>query len=197
MKVILGFLAICASFGVVSFTAAAQSTGTDGMRDIASCRQIPKAGDRLRCFDRATEFLEEAVAPVAAAETGEDAAAPDTSSAAIVADASPSTDVYDGVGVDPVAGFGAEDLAPDENAVQLKELRVVATSISQNARGKYVFELENGQVWRQIQADSNTLRVRRNKEKSGHNVIIRKRALGAYSLRLTTAKRSVLVRRVR
>lgn len=196
MRIIFGILAIGASFGVVSFAAAAQSSSADGLSDIASCRQIPKAGDRLRCFDRATKFLEEAVVPVAAADDDDDVTTGQPATAT-VAEASPSTNAYNGDGVDPVAGFGAEDLAPDENTVQLKELRVVATSISQNARGKYIVELENGQVWRQIQADTNTLRVRRNKEKSGHDVIIRKRALGAYSLRLTTAKRSILVRRVR
>lgn len=196
MRSLVGIAAIGAGLCVVSLAATAQSPGADGLRDIASCRQIPKAGDRLRCFDRTTEFLEEASAPLAAVDA-ENAGEPEQSTGADIAEASPTAGSYDNDGVDPVAGFGAEDLAPDEDTVQLKELRVVATSISQNARGKYIFELENGQVWRQIQADTNTLRVRRKNAQSGHDVIIRKRALGAYSLRLTTAKRSVLVRRVR
>ncbi len=195
MRSLVGLLAFAASFSVVSFAGAAQQPSADGLSDIASCRQIPKAGDRLRCFDRTTEFLENASVPVAAAE--DVGPSPEQTVATAAADSSLSTGAYGNDGVDPVAGFGAEDLAPGEDDVQLKELRVIATSITRNARGKYIIELDNGQVWRQIQAGTNTLRVRRGSEESGHEVIIRKRALGAYTLRLTTAKRSILVRRVR
>ncbi len=195
MRSLVRILALAASFCVVSFAGAAQSQGDDGLRDIASCRQIPKSGDRLRCFDRTTEFLETGPAAVAATEaTGP---SPEQPVATAAAETPPSTSGYNNDGVDPVAGFGAEDLAPGDDDVQLKELRVIATSITRNARGKYIIELDNGQVWRQIQAGTNTLRVRRGSEESGHDVIIRKRALGAYTLRLTTAKRSILVRRVR
>ncbi len=179
---------------------AAEPADARALRDIASCRGISKAKARLRCFDRETEYLEEALEQSAqtkqtTAETGEAVTAIATrEEGKRLAEALPSAS-YDEEEGDPDASFGAEDLIKDDRE-RKKELRTIATSITQNKRGKYVIVLDNGQVWRQIQGDTNKLRIRRGAE-TGQDVIIKKRSLGAYTLRLTTAKRSILVRRIK
>ncbi len=193
MRSVVRTLALATIFSALSNAAIAQAPSTDELREIASCREIPKAKDRLRCFERTTEILDQ-FAPIAAAETEPDGSAGDQPAA--VASAAPATlDTSDGV--DPIASFGAEDLVQEDSENQVRELRAVAVAISQNKRGKYVVQLDNGQVWRQLQGDRNTLRVRPDKEGEGHEVIIKKRSLGSYALRMTTAKRSILVRRIK
>lgn len=175
-------------------TSSAQSLSEEQLRAIASCREIPKSKHRLRCFERTTEVLQQ-FAPFAAAEAGADAEGSETSSSAVagVASADPYIDDEE---FDPAASFGAEDLIPDEEN-EIKELRAVAVAVSQNKRGKYIIRLANGQVWRQLQSDTNKIRFRPDKAEGGHDVIIKKRSLGSYSLRTTSAKRSILVRRVK
>lgn len=165
-----------------TFASALQPPMGEELSQVASCREIPKAKARLKCFDRTTQFLDGPIAPVEEALAGK---------AQLLTQNAPDGDQ------DRIAGFGAEDLVIEDRDGPLKELRAIATSITRDARGKYSVELENGQIWRQLQGDGNTLRVRKDKSGKGHNVIIKKRSLGAYALRMTTAKRSILVRRVR
>lgn len=181
--------------GFANNAAAAQASVSDELRDIASCREIPKSGDRLRCFDRTTEFLEEAVTPIATADDAVAEPSDDTVTSVAAADA-PEDDAY-GEGVNPVASFGAEDLVPEDRDSQLKVLRAVATKVTTDKRGKFIFELDNGQVWRQLPGDTKTLRLRKDREGDGREVVIKKRSLGAYALRVMPAKRSILVRRIK
>jgi hypothetical protein len=212
MKIMVASSAVFLTGLFASYPSQAQPSATsDELRDVASCRQIPKARDRLRCFDKTTEFLKGVASSEAANDTIDGAESSSLASAVennapasaeaetIAAAKSPDTpDDYDAEnGVDPVASFGAEDLLREDEGDRLKELRAVATVIRQDQRGKFIIELDNGQVWRQLPGDTKTLRVRRDREGDGHDVVIRKRSLGAYALRLTTAKRSILVRRVK
>ena len=189
MKFVATTVVLLTGAFAMAFDAAAQTAGPAQLSEIASCREIPKAMDRLRCFDRTTEILEPATTAIAAtAEDGEDDVA-----AAVI-----SEDDNEGENrSDLVAGFGAEDLVVQDADKQLKELRAIATEITKDRRGKFVITLDNGQIWRQLSSDTKTLRVRKNKGGDGHDVILKKRSLGAYTLRLTTAKRSILVRRIK
>lgn len=155
------------------------------LSDIASCRQITKSNDRLRCFDRATKFLDETTMTPHQKTADKTVLESDTANA--------TTDLA----IDPVARFGAEDLLREDQGEQLENLRAVATTIRTNKLGKFIIELDNGQIWRQLSGDTKTLRVRRDKDGTGHDVIIKKRSLGAYTLRLTTSKKSILVRRIK
>jgi len=183
------------SLSFVTPSLAAGPSEPDGLRDIASCRGISKSKARLRCFDRATKFLDEAQGQLAQGEQAATATDAPAAVAALPAGAPPSAS-YDAEEVDPDASFGAENLVKKDGRERKKELRGVTASITTNKSGKYFIVLENGQVWRQLQGDSNKLRVRRGAE-SGQGVIIKRRAMGAYALRLTNAKISILVRRVK
>ena len=173
------------------FTAAmAQTAGPAELSEIASCRDVSKAKDRLRCFDRTTKVLEMSMASTTmAGEENNKAGASAYDGAENVKQEEKRSEL--------VAGFGAEDLVVQDADKQLKELRATATEIAKDRRGKLVITLDNGQVWRQLSSDIKTLRVRKDKDRDGHDVILKKRSLGAYTLRLTTAKRSILVRRVK
>jgi len=181
--------------GVCVETAAAQSLSEEQLRAIASCREIPKSKHRLRCFERTTEVLQE-FAPFAAAEARANEGNESKDASRAVSAVASSDPYTDGDEVDPAASFGAEDLIPDEEN-EIKELRAVAVAVSQNKRGKYIIRLANGQVWRQLQSDTNKIRFRPDQAENGHDVIIKKRSLGSYALRTTSAKRSILVRRVK
>ena len=202
-KHISAALIILIGLGFGAPSVSAEPAGSDDLRDVAACREISKAKARLRCFDRATEFLDGLSARSAEAkQTSPDKAGAEIDVASGEAErqkvdgpASAQSASYDDQDVDPAAAFGAEDLVQDEDE-RPKQLSAIATSITQNKRGKYIIVLENGQVWRQIQADVNKLRIRRDLGPT-YEVLIKRRALGAYALRLTTAKRSILVRRIK
>jgi hypothetical protein len=139
--------------------------------------------------------LDETLERAAQATQTESQGGKDTTSVAALPAGVRPTASYDAEEIDPDASFGAENLVKDERERQ-KELRGVTASITTNKIGKYIIVLDNGQVWRQLQGDSNKLRVRRGAE-AGQGVIIKRRAMGAYALRLANAKTSILVRRVR
>lgn len=165
--------------------AAARAVERDGdLQRLSSCRQISDPDHRLRCFDDASAFLD-----ALGAEKRRDASA-----APINAASNPSSRDEDH---DRAARFGSDDLARAAEEDEITELRATAVDIREDGRGKLIVELDNGQVWRQLAGDTNSLRIRRDKNGDGRDVIIKKRSLGAYALRMTTAKRSILVRRVR
>jgi hypothetical protein len=182
----------------LSFAAPSMAAGPsepNGWRDIASCREISKSKARLRCFDRATRFLDETLERAAQATQTESQGGKDTTSVAALPVGVNPTASYDAEEVDPDASFGAENLVKKDRN-RKKQLRAIATSITTSKSGKYIIVLENGQVWRQISGDTNKLRVRRGAE-SGQEVVIKKRSLGAHALLLSNSKLSILVRRVK
>ncbi|GAB4524608.1 MAG: hypothetical protein Kow00133_12880 [Amphiplicatus sp.] len=63
-----------------------------------------------------------------------------------------------------------------------------------NRNGDIVFFLDNGQIWRQKQADSNTLRLSR---KKSYSVSVSEGLFSGYRLEIRELKRSVLVERLK
>ncbi len=98
------------------------------------------------------------------------------------------------------AEFGAEDLAPSreekkEREKKPKTLRANIVEIALNARKRYVVVLDNGQVWRQLRAD--TARLLLPKDPSGAAVTVRRKRFGGYSLSLEGDNRSIRVERLK
>ena len=91
--------------------------------------------------------------------------------------------------------FGAVNLKKDREREQ-RELVSTPASLSFTKRGKYVVTLENGQVWQQIQGDTNSLYVPKARA-GGIPVTIKKGSLNSHRLRLGKAKRSITVRRTK
>jgi len=141
---------------------------------LAACRGIVDDAGRLACFDSVASGLE-ADATVAA-------------SAVAQAPALSAQDL-----------FGSEDLASTKERKKRENRKAVLSAgvidIARNKRGKYVVILDNGQVWRQINADTDKLRVPKNA--TGLGVEIKRKALGAHLLKLDNGNRSIRVERIK
>lgn len=147
---------------------------------LIECRGIGDDSDRLACFDELAGGLD--ADRVAASGGGEAALA-------------------SGPVLTPEERFGAEDL-PETKEKQRKErekIKSLAASIvdvGRNARGKYVIILDNGQVWRQLSADTDKLRVPKSGAE-GMGVEIKRRSFGGHSLYLNGDNRSIRVERLK
>ena len=146
------------------------------------CSAIDDASQRLACYDAA--FGRPAGATTVAI-TPTPALAPAATATATAA-------------ADPVAQqraeFGLSDAAkkardPQQSA-QAESITDTLAELGQRPTGELVFNLQNGQVWLQIEADTRT------RVKAGDTVTIRKGALGSFLL-VGPDRVSVRVRRVR
>ncbi|MBB5519230.1 hypothetical protein [Amphiplicatus metriothermophilus] len=82
---------------------------------------------------------------------------------------------------------GGQDAEKETIEARLEDFAV-------NRNGDIVFFLDNGQIWRQKQADSNALRLSR---KKAYSVSVSKGVLSGYRLEIRALKRSVLVERLK
>lgn len=187
----------------------AQASSADAF---SACLTISKDRDRLKCYDAAAELLQSAkrieTAKTRASSTAQSdpshvtaGIAPDNDVSSPTRDTNPS--VIKPSALSPKAQHAAEaKSAADEFGKERleaprserKELRALAISVSRNRRGKYVIVLEDGQVWRQINADSNALPL---SAEEGSEVIIKRKSLGSYGLRVPTSKRTIIVKRIK
>jgi len=145
------------------------------------CSAIDDASQRLACYDAA--FGRPAGATTVTI-TPKPALAPATTATAAA--------------VDPVAQqraeFGLSDAAKKardpQQAAQAESITDTLAALGQRPTGELVFNLQNGQVWMQIESDTRT------RVKAGDTVTIRKGALGSFLL-VGPDRVSVRVRRAR
>ncbi|WP_114394107.1 hypothetical protein [Oleisolibacter albus] len=120
---------------------------TSALDAVLNCLSVPDGPDRLACFNSRVPALR-----------GPGPAAP-------AATAAPA-----------VQGLGAEQLArPRAEAAPEQEVKATIAALRQNAEGRMVFTLDNGQVW--LQRDSASVRL-----KAGDVVTVKPGALGTYNL---------------
>jgi hypothetical protein len=140
------------------------ATAAERLAPLVGCRTIADDAARLQCFDRESAKL----APAAA---------------------KPELSPEQKFGLDPrvLAAKEAEQGQPrsDVDAVGAK-----LSGLRAGADGRYVFTLDNGQVWRQLQPGSDLLL------KTGDAVRITRGALGSFVL-VASGQRSCKVTRVR
>ena len=94
--------------------------------------------------------------------------------------------------------FGAGDLAKSKKKSTEDAPRTLTAGlleVGKTRSGKYLFVLANGQMWRQIQADTSRLLIP--KKLDGIKVVIQRRSLGSHTLKLEGKPRSVKVKRIR
>ena len=166
--VIVGFLA-----GIGGANAQDLATG------LVQCREINDDDDRLDCFDNLARGLN-AQSVVAAAP---------------VPEAPPEPELTE------EERFGMDDLPKAqkekrEKREKTKSITAQVLDIARNGRGKYVVILENGQIWRQLNADTTKLRVS-SKGAEGATVEIKRKTFGGHSLRLDGDNRSIKVERIK
>ena len=175
---------------------------------LEECRDIDAADARLACYDALAGRIEapaEPPAPPAApvmAETAPPAEAP--SAAPVLAPEAPASrpappprapeepvaEAMPEAPADDNARFGIEQVERKADSPDVLESRLVGDY--EGWFGNTRFELENGQVWRQVQSGRARYRGPPNP-----TVWIRKRAFGSYRLQVEGSNKTVRVERVR
>ncbi|MCG2840321.1 hypothetical protein L6Q21_04910 [Sandaracinobacter sp. RS1-74] len=154
------------------------AAGAQAQRALLDCTAILSDGERLACYDAAVKAFSteaRAVSERREAQAAKLAAAAATAGAAQKAD-----------------GFGRETTrAAKADPARIERIDSVVREILSDGRGKPVFVLENGQIWRQAEAiNLPTIRA-------SSPVSVRRGAMGSYRLFVEGGNRSVQVVRVR
>ena len=123
---VLAFISI-----FVASAAHADSTG-DASAEVARCAGIADSAARLKCFDG---IVPRAIGAPAAQPAGE---APGR----------------DGFGFSPPQGATTvEDFGKPPPPPEITQITATVIELARSARGRSIFVLDNGQVWRQLDAD--------------------------------------------
>lgn len=173
---------------------------------IGMCAAKTNAKERLACYDAIAQRLRAgevsaaapapaAPAPVAAAPTPAPVAPPVTAPTTAPAPA-PAAPVA-AAPQQPEAQFGAEYLKKESRAAAgqpepLDEIHGVITKLAFSLTGRAIVTLDNGQVWRQVEGDTD-----RFKGKEGETAKVARAFLGSYSLTVESRKQLIKVQRVR
>jgi len=147
---------------------------------IKACRTLDSDTARLACFDA-----------IALSSAGaEQGAAVDTA-----ADMSAAQQDRSQTQPPKTPDFGEDDLVKAQTKTENEETKLTATvtAIRKTRSGKYVFDLDNGQTWRQLQSDSTRMYLPR---KPGFQIELEKGVLGSYFLRRVGKKQSMRVQRL-
>ncbi|WP_035704947.1 hypothetical protein [Niveispirillum irakense] len=144
-----------------------------GPADVLKCTEIAEASARLACFDRTAPSLRDAPKPPAP----------------------PAPPVAAVPPVPPEQRFGAERLEKKDQPAALREEPEAITAVLKEARegepNRWVFLLDNGQVWRQVVARG------LKGVKPGSKVTVEKAVLGSYSMTIEGVPGLIKVSRVK
>ncbi len=150
------------------------------VQEIARCADVAGAEERLRCF--------EAVAARAKAML---ASPPPTAAAA----ASSNPEETFGLARPPPPATRPEEFGkPMPRPAELGSITATASEFARTARGKALFVLDNGQVWRQIDSDGTAVLAPR---ATGFKVTIERGVFGSYNLTMEGSAGLIKVMRVR
>jgi hypothetical protein len=155
--------------------AAVAEAAPDLQTMIGQCAAKPDGKERLACYDAIAQRL----GTGHAAATPGPAAAPPTAA----------------VQRQPEAQFGAESLKKEARAgqpQQLDEIHGAIAKLTFSPTGRAIVTLDNGQVWRQVEGDSD-----RFKGKQGEKATIARAILGSYNLTVEGRNQLIKVQRVR
>jgi len=178
-------LRICAA--LILLTPAAFANTLDLKTQLLSCQQIANEEQRLSCFDQIVTQL--AAQPVVTV-VPEVPAAPEAAitrvveSTVIAASTRTETPVLNKQQL--TDKFGIKKPNPKEIIEEISS-KVIAVEL--DLRKKLLITLENGQQWRQIDADHLQVNV-------GDVCIVKRGAIGSFLLGLEGAKKRIRVRRV-
>jgi hypothetical protein len=152
--------------GLLAATAYADAN-RDALVEIVKCADIADPAERLKCFDVAVPQAKRALTPPAPA------AKESKSLLEWFGFARPTAPVT------KAEDFGKPPPEPSPGE-EITEIKAAVVEFARNVRGKCVFILDNGQVWRQLDADGTN--VRDPEEGRKMVVTIETGALGSYNL---------------
>ena len=165
---------------LVAGPARADST-RDALAEIAKCADIAEASERLKCFDAAVPRAKSALS----APVEKPAQKSLLEWFGFGRPSKPVTEPQDFGKPAPEAGTGQE----------VTEITASVVEFATNPRGKAVFILDNGQVWRQLDADRTV--VRDPDPGRTMKVTIETGALGSYNLTIEGRKGLIKVSRLK
>ena len=169
------------------FAAAANAAAqTASQRELETCAAIERAIERLDCFETLT-VRGAAPAPVDVAPEQEAEVEPQQAAEAPT-ERTPdaSRDRLENVGVEQLP-----DNRREERTRERDDIDATVTEVSEGSRGNLLFHLENGQIWRQIEARYVPLPA-----DAPFSVRISRGLFGEYRLRVGGEGRLVRIRRV-
>ena len=187
------------SFLILLAVAANAAAQTVSQQDLEACATIERAAERLDCFEAlaargnalsavdAQPAIEERGQSERAEPEQEVTADPDRSAGTLSVQP-PDADL------DRLANAGVEQLSDtrrEEVRQEQSDISAEVTDVSEGPRGNLYFHLENGQIWRQIEARYVPLPAN-----APFSVEISQGILGEYRLRVEGEGRLVRVRRV-
>ena len=141
----------------------------------AACARIESAAERLACYDEAFGVEAEEAQRSAEELAAESAAAAATAAVVVAPNSKPDEDDF---------GF-----AKEKSETEGESLTSTIAGLSRDAYKRRIFELENGQVWRQIEYKRVSVDV-------GEVAVIRHGSFNSYKLYTGNTKRWTRVRRV-
>ena len=184
-KVLMLACFLCAATLFV-FTGEARGQNMD---EILACRAVDNEAERLACFDRTTTPTADSIAAATTPDEGDgrqSLAQASNDGASLIDDS-----------------FGAKDLQQRRSKKEKKkkdesdeQLRAKLVGLRFTNSGRYIITLDNGQVWRQIRGDTETLRFPRITG-DGVPIIIKEALFGSYRLRTEASKRTIRVERIK
>lgn len=162
---------------------------------LANCLAIPGVLQRLACYDGVAKGA--GVTPHAAVPAATPAptmTAPARTAGTAAALAAPPVAAAPVMATAAAPSFGSEKLAhPPADPAKPSQITADISSITFNPFGKFTVTLANGQVWRQLDGDSDTVRP----HKGLQGVRISQALMGSYDLQFNDSSRVYKVTRVR
>jgi hypothetical protein len=153
--------------------------------DVLACRSIADDTARLACFDRESARL--AASPASAAST-KSSAAPQTGSPpatvgapAPAAPAAPSLDPQQTFGLS-TAQISDREVAAGARPREAASVTAHITRFASGANGRYIFTLDNQQVWQELLAAGDL------DSKPGDTVVISRAVLGSYWMKAQSGR---------
>ena len=188
---VLMTLFVALSFAILAFTLPAAASA-DALRDeLRVCRDLTDDEVRLICYDAAVDRSKKGAYSSPAPASGNTPAAPPAKPAG-ASDAAAATAAAAGLSQQDLFGKTAnevertvEEATGDE---RIDSLSATITMLREYTYDKVLVTLDNGQVWKQVDASNLRLRV-------GDTVDIERASLGSFMLRKKGSKRSMRVSR--
>jgi hypothetical protein len=165
---------VLASILIFVAGAARADSAADASAEIARCAGIADSAARLKCFD--------AVAPRA------------NGAAAQPAREAPERD---GFGFPPPPVTRVEDFGKPPPPPEITQITATVIELARTVRGRSIFTLDNGQVWRQIDGDDTDVQDPQPGKTMKVAIEMGIRLLGNYNLRIEGRNALIRVRRVK
>ena len=180
--------------GIVHAQEVSNQAKDTSVQDVLACRSLVSNSERLACLDQALHALERAF-PIEKLSTQEQLEL----AVRVEEQTQKAAEKVFGQTIkqqESILSEGAakkQSVSKVEQKNELKQIASRVANVEMTPVNKAIVYLDNGQVWKQLEADDYVLRV---KPSIGKHAIVKKKMLGGYTLRIGN-KRAFRVTRVK